>query len=195
MRRNRKYEKLTHLTTSRFYVAPISLHDGNCMPQWMALILLSCIRYIRYIFVSFGYHLLFSDTLPKNDTSIKTNLIDTVYSMRPENNVQSNAIPNDRKGAVAIGQSVLYTDFPPKDFAGESGELFSFVHIVFDHAFAEINVVLFSANERPKARWVCNVLCSVCFVWPTYRCSIFYRNQAENIVRVACLRGFDIAAK
>lgn len=42
--------------------------------------------------------------------------------MRPENNAQSNAVPNDRKGALAIGQSVLYTEYPPKEYSEESGE-------------------------------------------------------------------------
>lgn len=51
-------------------------------------------------------------------------MIDAIYPIRPDNNAQSNVVPNDRKGGVAIGQSVLYTDFPPKEFS-ESGEFIS----------------------------------------------------------------------
>lgn len=55
-----------------------------------------------------------------------------MYAMRPENNAQNNALPNDRKGVVAIGQSVLYTDFPPKDFSSsESGKRFLLFFISF----------------------------------------------------------------
>lgn len=40
--------------------------------------------------------------------------------MRSESHGSSNG-PIERKGTVAIGQSVFYTDFPPKEY-GQSGK-------------------------------------------------------------------------
>lgn len=111
----------------------------------------------------FYIYFLLTDTILKNETSIKTNLIEAIYPVRPDNNAQSNVVPNDRKGGVAIGQSVLYTDFPPKEFAdsgkpllgltpiytcicldrsglrlfrGGGGEHFAFIYVlVYSHAY------------------------------------------------------------
>lgn len=116
----------------------MTTHDSHvdtnvCRDEWMALIFYDSL--LLFDFHSHPYFvmiLLFSDTLLKNETSAKPNLIETMYAMRPENNAQNNALPNDRKGVVAIGQSVLYTDFPPKDFSSsESGKRFLLFFISF----------------------------------------------------------------
>lgn len=57
-------------------------------------------------------------SVARND-STKIIQPEVVFPMRSESHGSPNG-PIDRKGTVAIGQSVFYTDFPPKEY-GHSG--------------------------------------------------------------------------
>lgn len=56
------------------------------------------------------------DSVIRND-STRPAQPEVVFPMRSESH---GSPPIDRKGTVAIGQSVFYTDFPPKEY-GQSG--------------------------------------------------------------------------
>lgn len=58
------------------------------------------------------------DSVIRND-STRAIQPEVVFPMRSESHGSANG-PIDRKGTVAIGQSVFYTDYPPKEY-GHSG--------------------------------------------------------------------------
>lgn len=60
-----------------------------------------------------------SDSVIRND-SARVVQPEVVFPMRSESHGSPNG-PIDRKGTVAIGQSIFYTDFPPKEY-GVSGK-------------------------------------------------------------------------
>lgn len=61
-----------------------------------------------------------TDSVIRNDS---TRIVqpEVVFPMRSESHGSPNG-PIERKGTVAIGQSVFYTDFPPKEYGGHSGK-------------------------------------------------------------------------
>lgn len=81
-----------------------------------------------FIYLSFNFC---SDSVLRNDS---TRLIQPEVIFRTDGNGQTpginsigNGAPMDRKGAVAIGQSVFYTEYPPQDY-GVSGKRIFIIH-------------------------------------------------------------------
>lgn len=66
------------------------------------------------------FPIFFIDSILRNDSSNRAVQAEVVFPMRSENHGSQNGAPIERKGTVAIGQSIFYTDFPPKEY-GHSG--------------------------------------------------------------------------
>lgn len=110
--------------------------------------------HVKSAAINFFHFFLCSDSVLRNDS---TRLIQPEVIFRTDGNGQApginsigNGAPMDRKGAVAIGQSVFYTEYPPQDY-GVSGRWTLFVYRIYIIRWIDMELTIWShrLNFRP----------------------------------------------